>query len=84
MDHGGDGVSHHRHTFDRVCTTNEFVGAEPIKSYDSARGISLNYPISFISFAILSPLSPRKRQAEREFDSLSLCLILKDYVRFEF
>ena len=59
LDNGGDGVSHHRYTFDRVCMTNEFVNAGSVKRYDSARGIALHSPISFVSF----------------FDSLSLCLI---------
>ena len=50
--HGGDGVSHHRHTFDRVCMTNELVNAGSVKRYDSAHGIALHDPISFVSFLL--------------------------------
>ena len=83
LDNGGDGVSHHRHTFDRVCTTNEFVGAEPVKRYDSARGISLHDPNYFR--IILPPIYYASGTAERVSPiptflrnlSLSLCLILE-------
>ena len=32
--------------------TNEFVNAGSVKRYDSARGIALHYPISFVFFDV--------------------------------
>ena len=50
--------------------TNEFVSAEPVKRYDSARGIALHHPITFVNLRNLCNLWANKNSFPRFLDSL--------------
>ena len=64
--------------------TNEFVNAGSVKRYDSARGIALHYPISFVFFEVQINIRENPRDTWRisVFSALFPYIsVVKTYVR---